>query len=70
MRKKVHACHFRHPLVNEEQRDGVLALSQFLKSLQSTLARIRPQNAVPVGITLPKITVNGAEYVRIIVDNQ
>ena len=70
MRKKVHARHFRHPLVNQEQRDGVLALSQFLKSLESTLARIRPQNAVPVGITLSKIAVNGAEYFRVIVNDQ
>jgi len=70
MRKKLHARHFRHSLVNEEQRDGVLALSQFLKSLESNLARIRPQNAVPVGITPPKIAVNSAEYFRIIVNDQ
>jgi len=69
MREKVHACHFRHPLVNEEQSDGVLAFPQFLKSLESAPARIRPQNAVPVGVALSKITVNGAEYFRIIVND-
>jgi hypothetical protein len=70
MRKKVYASHFRHPLVNEEKRDGVLAFSQFFNSFESTLARFRPQNTVPVGITPSKITVNGAEYFRVVVNNQ
>ncbi len=64
------AGHLRHALVDEKQRQGVVAALQFLDGLQGLTPRAGLDDPVLAAEVLPQIALHGTEHLRVVVDRE
>ena len=60
--------HSRHPLVGQQQRDGVPPGAQFAQQLEALGSRAGPQDAVALPEAAPQVASNGGENHGLIID--
>ena len=62
--------HLRHAMIDQQERDGIIALLQSPEQIQRGDSRLGSQDAVTIVVTLAQIAFDRSEYIGIVVNGQ
>jgi hypothetical protein len=70
MFEELHAAHLWHPLIDEQQRDCVVALAELVEGRQRLGAGACAYDAVVSAKVPAQVTFDGSEHARVVSDRE
>ena len=68
--EEFHPGHLRHPLIDQKQRHRIAPPLEPLQRLQGGRAGVSAQHSVVLGIPAAQVTLDRAQYFRVVVNRQ
>jgi len=68
--KKLHAIHFRHALVGQQESDAVAAELQLVQKIKRRLGSIAGQHTVLGSVVRTQVALDGSQNVRVIIHGE
>jgi hypothetical protein len=66
----LHAIHLRHAVIHKQERHALIPPQQAAQEIQSRLAGVSTQHAIPLFVVLFQVTLDSSENVWIVIDCQ